>query len=133
MHLLSKYSNVIFTGFRSLIERSINAWTSNIYVGAATGVNKEEAISKSASTLRALTSMEVPLESREFYFFQDRGSFIKQTQFKNGAQKTLTDTYLSPKHMDSQTIENLSMSATIGAPRNTPTLKQWTFENSVRI
>src|SRR5450432_2826696 len=67
----------VSAAFQSILERSITAWHLLNYVGE----DKVHAFSKHIDILRSLSSMEALIESRQFWFFQLRESFMRQDRF----------------------------------------------------
>jgi len=85
-------ANHFLVVFRSLVERSINAWQSLNYVGT----DKADTIIKHVDILKNVSSMDSLLETRQFWFFQLRESFMRQALFMKWDPSRLDEYILLP-------------------------------------
>jgi len=84
--------------FRSLVERSVAAWKSIDYQGTDPGYGKQQAIERHSLVLRSVNFLDelLGLKDHQFWFFQLRESFMRQSVFQKWDLDRLEEYILLP-------------------------------------
>jgi tetratricopeptide (TPR) repeat protein len=84
--------------FRSLVKRSVAAWKSIDYQGRDPGYGKQQAIERHSMFLKSVNCLDelLGLKDHQFWFFQLRESFMRQSVFQKWDPDRLEDYVLLP-------------------------------------